>query len=448
MYSQYHSKYINFRPSTYSTLPSKTIPKSPWSYSVDNHTKSCSLNQPLQRTNPSLIFINSIVHGRRLRAMIDTGATHSLISQRALATLYHAAIPSSNRIGQLGDGHTTLKILGEVHLLLQFNQVFTPLNVLVVKTLNTDFILGADWCTQNAARIDYDKNQVSICSPNGRLIIPYDKSIDYITLDVKLINSIKIPPHESCTVQAKVELSSADTVYFNPDASIELEKSVLISPSLLHIGNYTTYLEMYNPNDYTTTLLMNTLLGQVTHTPYQVQSFTVFDAPGDLSLSRNTTINNITLQPTSLSTTQTIDKLTDHIAHSQAKQQLRSILQQHAKVFDTSNVTQANTPIQHTINTGDALPISSRPYPRTIQQRRELQDQIQKMVQTKQIRPSNSPWSFPVILHKKKDGTIRFLVDYRKLNSVTNKDSFPQPTTEELLHRLGGHRFHTKLDLK
>ena len=147
---------------------------------------------------------------------------------------------------------------------------------------------------------------------------------------MKLINSIKIPPHESCTVQAKVELSSADTVYFNPDASIELEKSVLISPSLLHIDNYTTYLEMYNPNDYTTTLLMNTLLGQVTHTPYQVQSFTVFDAPGDLSLlssSRNTTINNITFQPTPLPTTQTIDKLTDHIAHPQAKQQLCSILQ-------------------------------------------------------------------------------------------------------------------------
>ncbi|CAF5140814.1 unnamed protein product, partial [Rotaria sp. Silwood1] len=70
------------------------------------------------------------------------------------------------------------------------------------------------------------------------------------------------------------------------------------------------------------------------------------------------------------------------------------------------------------------------------------------MTQTNQIRPSNSPWSSPVIIHKKKDGGIRFLVDYRKLNSVTKKDCFPQPTTEELLHRLGGHRFYTKLDLK
>ncbi|CAF1550792.1 unnamed protein product, partial [Adineta steineri] len=117
-------------------------------------------------------------------------------------------------------------------------------------------------------------------------------------------------------------------------------------------------------------------------------------------------------------------------------------------ICDISKVTQADTHIQHTINTGDSLPISSRPYPRTIEQRRELQDEIQKMTQTNQIRPSNSPWSSPVIIHKKKDGGIRFLVEYRKLNSVTKKDCFPQPTTEELLHRLGGHGFYTKLDLK
>ena len=143
MHSPYHPKYVTFKPSTYSALPSKTISKPPLPYSVVTHTKSCTPDQPLQRINPSLIFINSIVNGRRLRAMIDTGATHFLISQRALATLYHAAIPS-NHIAQLGDSHTTLKILGEVYLLLQFNQVFTPLNVLVVKTLNTVFILGAD----------------------------------------------------------------------------------------------------------------------------------------------------------------------------------------------------------------------------------------------------------------------------------------------------------------
>ena len=52
------------------------------------------------------------------------------------------------------------------------------------------------------------------------------------------------------------------------------------------------------------------------------------------------------------------------------------------------------------------------------------------------------------MLKKKPDGTYRFLVDFRRLNSITQKDSYPQPSAEELLHRLAGHRYFTKLDLK
>ncbi|CAF3196869.1 unnamed protein product [Rotaria socialis] len=223
-----------------------------------------------------------------------------------------------------------------------------------------------------------------------------------------------------------------------------------MSPSLLHINNYTTYLEVYNPHDYTYTLPMNTLLGRITHIPYQMHSCLLSDTSREYSSlsSQRHILNAIDLEQKPSATSHTIDKLITHIKNVQHKQKLRSILQQHMKIFDISQVTQANTHIQHTINTGDSLPISSRPYPRTIEQRRELQAEIQKMTQTNQIRPSNSPWSSPVIIHKKKDGGIRFLVDYRKLNSVTKKDCFPQPTTEELLHRLGGHRFYTKLDLK
>ncbi|CAF4586152.1 unnamed protein product, partial [Didymodactylos carnosus] len=61
------------------------------------------------------------------------------------------------------------------------------------------------------------------------------------------------------------------------------------------------------------------------------------------------------------------------------------------------------------------------------------------MSASNQIRPSTSPWSSPVLLVKKKDGDYRFVVDYRKLNNVTVKDSLKQ---------LSGHSYFTKLDLK
>ena len=316
--------------------------------------------------------------------------------------------------------------------------------------MNTDFILGSDWCTKNAVRIDYDQNQVSIRSPHGGMFIPYDKCIDSLTLDVKSINVLHIPPRETYAVQAKVELSSADTVSFSSVGVATPEKSLIMSPSLLHINNYTTYLEVYNPHEYTYTLPMNTLLGRITHTPYPVHSCVLFDPSRGISslTAQDPVLTTIELEQNPSQTFNTIDKLLTHITNIHHKQQLRSILQQHMKIFDISKVTQANTPIQDTIHTGDTLPISSRPYPRTIQQRRELQEEIQKMLQTNQIRPSTLPWSSPVILHKKRMVVFGFLVDYRKLNSVTKKDCFPQPSTEELLQRLDGHRFYTKLDLK
>ncbi|CAF2100470.1 unnamed protein product [Rotaria magnacalcarata] len=74
------------------------------------------INQNIHKPNPSLIFINTLINGSRLRAMIDTGVTHSFINQGALSTLYHSAIPSCDRIAQLGDGQTTLKIVDEIQL--------------------------------------------------------------------------------------------------------------------------------------------------------------------------------------------------------------------------------------------------------------------------------------------------------------------------------------------
>ena len=63
------------------------------------------------------------------------------------------------------------------------------------------------------------------------------------------------------------------------------------------------------------------------------------------------------------------------------------------------------------------------------------------------IQPSSSPWSSPIVLVKKKNGKTRFCVDYRKLNKITKRDTYPLPRIDKILDSLGKAKYFTSLDL-
>ena len=103
--------------------------------------------------------------------------------------------------------------------------------------------------------------------------------------------------------------------------------------------------------------------------------------------------------------------------------------------------------VQHEIPLLNDAPIKQRFYRCSDGLREELQKQITDMRQQGVIRPSTSPWASPVLLVKKKNGTYRMCVDYRKLNEVTRKDVYPLPRIDDLLSRFSGTNIFSSFDL-
>ena len=104
--------------------------------------------------------------------------------------------------------------------------------------------------------------------------------------------------------------------------------------------------------------------------------------------------------------------------------------------------------VEHHIDTGNSKPINiARRSVKRPEQRKVIDGHIDKMMSSNVIRPSKSPWCSPIVLVGKKDGSIRFCVDYRKLNEVTIKDAYILPRIDDSLAALSGNKYFSGLDL-
>uniref|UniRef100_A0A0A9D1W1 Reverse transcriptase domain-containing protein n=1 Tax=Arundo donax TaxID=35708 RepID=A0A0A9D1W1_ARUDO len=129
--------------------------------------------------------------------------------------------------------------------------------------------------------------------------------------------------------------------------------------------------------------------------------------------------------------------------------EVQELVQKNAAVFSEPTDLPPQRSCDHSIPLLDgAKPVNLKPYRYSPQLKDEMEKQITEMLQKGIIQHSTSPFSSPVLLVKKKDGTWRFCVDFRKLNAMTVKNKYPMPIVEELLDELNGAMWFTKLDLR
>ena len=127
------------------------------------------------------------------------------------------------------------------------------------------------------------------------------------------------------------------------------------------------------------------------------------------------------------------------------KEDLRNVLQKNNEVF--SDLLKRTNVIQHRIKLTEEEPVRSQAYPLPYAVRETLKGEISEMLKLGIIQESDSPYSSPIVLVKKKDGSNRLCVDYRKLNRITETDPKPMNTTKYLFQRMDKSLYFSKIDL-
>ena len=130
------------------------------------------------------------------------------------------------------------------------------------------------------------------------------------------------------------------------------------------------------------------------------------------------------------------------------QEEVQNLLIENKESFSDDKGTLGHTTlVKHDISTGDHRPVKQAPRRIPIHHRPAVDEAVADMLEKGIIEESTSPWASPIVLVKKKDGSLRFCVDYRKLNMLTEKDAYPLPRIDDTLSAFQGAEWFSTLDL-
>ena len=238
----------------------------------------------------------------------------------------------------------------------------------------------------------------------------------------------------TCTEQV-----SPTSVLFEPLES-GLPAGLLASPALLRVTRGTVYVPVVNVGAIDVLLYPRTIVGQLSNT----QVVTLPSGVTEVGLATAT----VSSQTVSTSISEQIEALDLGALSSKDQGSARDLLQKYSGVFSTHEGDLGCTNlIAHEIPLLDDTPVRQR-YRHIPPSEYELaKAHINQLLEAHIIRESNSPYASPIVLVKKKDGSLRMCVDYRRLNANTRRDAFPLPRIEESLDSLAGASWFSAMDL-
>ena len=297
------------------------------------------------------------------------------------------------------------------------------------------------------------------------------------TVRVLLLQATRVPPHQSAVAAVQVdEQLHKGPLLLESDPSLEESTGLLVDTSLIQSGQSRVLIS--NPTGYTQKIEKGTQLGTAmrakivsvategtetqaladqsspappagsTHSPHQHSAASPVEG---VPIDSQPNVNKVSSQAREQKRKEKLLKLLeqqemDIPGHD--KEKLCSLLAEQHEAFILEEKERGETDlIQFHIDTGDAQPKKQALRRTPFAVRQEVARQLKEMQETGVIQPSTSPWASPIVLVRKKDGSLRFCIDYRHLNSVTKVDTYPLPRIDDLLDQLGKAKYFSTLDL-
>uniref|UniRef100_A0A669D8G6 ribonuclease H n=1 Tax=Oreochromis niloticus TaxID=8128 RepID=A0A669D8G6_ORENI len=275
-----------------------------------------------------------------------------------------------------------------------------------------------------------------------------DRMVGYVRLAGRC--KIKVPPRSEIMVWGRAQTGPQGTDYCALVEALPETPDVGVARTLIMVKAGRVPVRICNPHPYPLFIGRYQKLGKLSC----VDEADVHGSQ-DLSLSLGTDgVVEVALVDSGAPTEEEglpeeMSKLIERPDLSELQQgELRALLLKWEKVFSKDDEDFGRTDlVHHCIPTGDAAPIRERYRPLPPAMYKEMRSLLADMMEKGVIRESCSPWAAPIVLVRKKDGTWRFCVDYRKLNAVTHKDAFPLPRIEETLTSLTRAQWFSTLDL-
>ena len=256
---------------------------------------------------------------------------------------------------------------------------------------------------------------------------------------VVLVDTYTIPPRSEALLPARLdEMGSVNEAWgsVSPTTKRILPNDVLVGRTLVDLRNSSFPVRVANVSDSSRTIRKGTELA----TCEMVESVCTGEESTPSAMNRKTEVPS---QVRDLYERSAVNLDDDQ------KVTLRKLLCEFSDVFSEGSHDLGRTSeVKHTIDTGDARPIRQPARRLPLSRMEEASQLISDMSKQGIIEPSSSPWTAPVVLVKKKDGSSRFCVDYRKLNEITKKDSYPLPRIDTTLDAFAGSSWFSTLDLK